>query len=613
MAAGRPWEWNLGEMRQAVTEDDGPDGEQLPSYPNVSSFTPINSPQACSESVVGGQELNTSTHKARIGPLRTQHSTAKDLPHTARLPKPARPAKGKSNDDRITESQGVVKKARQIKPRSEASISFHTETPSSSTVLGTPSIETVLNETTSCNENQPVDNVIGPNPQHSGLAVKYQSAYARDKETDTDSIDELRAKADRPLEVEGDNHSGAPRGAQVCNSASSSEPIAPGSENVEHDNFRPPQSAQMSQHNSRPDNDNYSHQGGSPVSLLDTDVLAIQNQKDSALLSRIFPDPQRPTIPGIETKLLDTEEESSDYGLIDDPTSAWTGDVFRPDWLTSYEDDPTLGSDMTCEPTNIQSSFVFTNVTGSAAERSTGSADASGELRPPESCFDDNEIEEGLVDLSKADFDAFGLETPERSSLRSASPKPQWLPSKVHIPAKSSAGSTEPEALHKVTFGKNGDALPFLRPSLPKPIRDRSPVLGLNNGTVLRTSFRIGEALNAGAIACREKVDAIVELYARVLNSEREANNGHKQLFKFGDLFTDKPPYLSGTYKLWKGVDLWDQDSRVFLDDGGGGKMCRAIGRIKRREQGGGCEMLVLSIWQIDWEDVGIAKGVVCS
>lgn len=54
-------------------------------------------------------------------------------------------------------------------------------------------------------------------------------------------------------------------------------------------------------------------------------------------------------------------------------------------------------------------------------------------------------------------------------------------------------------------------------------------------------------------------------------------------------------------------------DSKVFLGEEGRGKMARALGRIKKREQGGGCEMVVLSIWEVDWEDVGIAKGIVCS
>ena len=160
---------------------------------------------------------------------------------------------------------------------------------------------------------------------------------------------------------------------------------------------------------------------------------------------------------------------------------------------------------------------------------------------------------------------------------------------------------------------KDGRPAPFVRPAFPKPLLPRSPIPGTSPTLIRRTCFRIGEALNAASLALRGSKDAIVELYCRVRYSERQAN-GHKQLFEFADLFTpEKSPSFSGQYAIWKGVGLWEHDSRQFLGHGGRGKKARVVGRIKRGPNNKGWEMTILSIWKVDWEDVGIGKGIVCS
>lgn len=228
-------------------------------------------------------------------------------------------------------------------------------------------------------------------------------------------------------------------------------------------------------------------------------------------------------------------------------------------------------------------------------------------------CFEDDEMDEVLVDTNADGSDIHQPQTPLTSPEKPpSSPKLQRRPSKTYTPTKSSgillSSIDVPQELPV-----NRDALPFIRPPFPKPIRDRSPILGLTNHTVLRTCFRIGEALNAAAAASRANTDAIIELYARIISSEMEPARGFKRTFQIGDLFTDKPPYLNATYSLWKGVDRWDADSKPFLGESGKGKMARVMGRIKRCAQGGGCEMVVLSIWEVDWEDVEVAKGIICS
>jgi len=167
-------------------------------------------------------------------------------------------------------------------------------------------------------------------------------------------------------------------------------------------------------------------------------------------------------------------------------------------------------------------------------------------------------------------------------------------------------------AKHLVGFDSNGNALPFVRHPFPTKVLDRSPILGLSSSPLLRTCFRIGEALNAATIASHTNLDPLIELYARVTYSQRV---GAEQFFQFADLFrSDRPPFLNGTYVGWKAVDLWDCDSKYFLGESGRGKIARCVGRLKRDEVNkGSWKMVVLSIWEASWDDVGYVKGIVCS
>ena len=261
---------------------------------------------------------------------------------------------------------------------------------------------------------------------------------------------------------------------------------------------------------------------------------------------------------------------------------------------------------------NSQASCILTRATGNVVPDRAGTAEGS------ENCFDDRDLDDDLIDLTVDESANLQITSLVPPTKRPSSPKLQWLPPKVYTPAKSSqlppSATRDP---HLTPLNPNSDTLPFIRPPFPSPVRDRSPITGLSNRTVLRTCFRIGEALNAAAVASRTNVDAIIELYARVVTSSREVSGGCKQSFQFADLFTNKPPYLCGTYTLWKGVELWDFDSRGLVGEPGRGKMVRVLGRIKRKEpvqgQGVGVEMVVLSVWEVDWEDVGVAKGIVCA
>ncbi|KAM0803520.1 hypothetical protein BDR22DRAFT_838949 [Usnea florida] len=306
-----------------------------------------------------------------------------------------------------------------------------------------------------------------------------------------------------------------------------------------------------------------------------------------------------------------------DDGQLLDDKSHWPGAIpDLGDRILHDEDRTSMASntvDFRSSPElSSQTSCVLSHVTGNANPDRVRTSEGA------ENCSDDYDVDDGLTDLMVDESQHLQV-TSETPTKRPSSPKLQWLPPKNYTPAKSSqipvsSHHDPPQLLHE---DSNGDIPPFVRPPFPKPVRDRSPILGLTNRTVLRICFRIGEGLNAAAVASRTNVDAIVELYARIVSSSREASGGYKQHFQFGDLFTDKPPYLNGLYTLWKGVSLWDNDSKQLDGEQGRGKMVRVLGRIKnkepRHEQGPAVEMIVLSIWEVDWEDIRVAKGIACS
>ena len=252
-----------------------------------------------------------------------------------------------------------------------------------------------------------------------------------------------------------------------------------------------------------------------------------------------------------------------------------------------------------------QSSSILKEVSGNYSKQQLAQGIDLGES---ENEYPDSDLDTPFIELTTSDD--LQPATPQTSSQRPPTPKLQWLPPKTFVPAKSPNVRNLPEVAHKVPFTVDGDPIPFMRPPFPKSVLDRSPIYGLINRTVLRTCFRIGEALNAASIASRACTDAVIELYARVIISCRE---GYKQYFQFADLFTDNPPYLSGVYAMLKDGGLWEQDSRPFLGEVGRGRMCRVLGRIKRGGSGKGVEMTILSVWECGWDDVGIAKGIVCT
>ncbi|KAK4506490.1 hypothetical protein PRZ48_000222 [Zasmidium cellare] len=163
----------------------------------------------------------------------------------------------------------------------------------------------------------------------------------------------------------------------------------------------------------------------------------------------------------------------------------------------------------------------------------------------------------------------------------------------------------ERKLLAKMKNASEGKIKPIVRKPFLPAVLDRSPIFGASKSTLLRTSFRLGEALNFGAQAVRSNENAIIELYARATVSKRE---GRKQHFVFKDLYHDKPPYLEGTYELFDQARLWDLDSKPFLKARGPGILARVIARMKREGQKWRLE--ILNVWEASWEDVNYVAGI---
>jgi len=127
---------------------------------------------------------------------------------------------------------------------------------------------------------------------------------------------------------------------------------------------------------------------------------------------------------------------------------------------------------------------------------------------------------------------------------------------------------------------------------------------------ILRTCFRIGEALNNGCNAARVNRNLIIELYARVVCSTRHSEKP-EQRFIFADLFHNRPPFIEGTYAGWKGVELWEFDSAPFLGPNGRGRLCRCVARMKR--DGAAWSLSIVSIWEVTWDDIDYVHGILTS
>jgi hypothetical protein len=200
----------------------------------------------------------------------------------------------------------------------------------------------------------------------------------------------------------------------------------------------------------------------------------------------------------------------------------------------------------------------------------------------------------------------------ERKVLVHVVNDPDYVPGMQAKTAATSSSSIstslQPALLSQITVQ------PFVRKAFPRFIRPRSLIAGASCKLLLRTCFRVGEAFRISVQAEMDKQDIIMELYAKVLFSERTSANQWKQSFQFGDIFTDKSPTLNGVYEKFRNVGLWDHETKQLIGDSGQGKIVRVIGKMTRTGRNNNSRDWMFnidSIWESDKDDVQYVREIV--
>ena len=631
MAGERAWKWDLDEMRSAAAMDSPLGGQYGPSI--VSGFTPINvprKPQVSGKRPSSSENTATAKSNKKVKVSEKCGPTASATKPISKAREPSGPRKSKrSKTAEELKCKDISQGLSRTKSNSSAAATESGKIASHTEVISVDADVVHSSETERGGDVSRNDGVVDVPSRLSGLAEKPQAPYG---DPNHQGVDPKVMFVDSDRSGVSKNHEEGDAIDELFNSTTSpntlkadpmilESPLNNGNDAFEDFSLLP--SAQRNMETGEKNqpllNQIWGSEDNFEKSFDGDDVFGDDDEQDE------FP--------------IDDEGLAEIMYSVDPPGRQDNADK---DWSLSPEefaDDPMILEDVDLDgdqqsrpvsvsghanlaavnPKNHVSSHfqapapfrILSQTVGHVAKASLPRHSIS---EGSENCFDDDDLDEDLADLAVNGSEIMQPKTVLTTPEKPSEPKLQWLPAKTFTPAKSSQIPVSPVDIpHVVPVNKNGEALPFTRPPFPRPIRNRSPILGLSNRTVLRTCFRVGEAINAAAVASRSGIDAIIELYARVIVSEREVDRGFKQFFKFGDLFTDRPPHLNGVYTYWKGVPLWDFDSRAFIGENGKGKIARVMGRIKKVEKGDRYEFVVLSIWEVDWEDVGVAKGIVCS
>ncbi|KAF5501885.1 Meiotically up-regulated gene 37 protein [Colletotrichum aenigma] len=207
----------------------------------------------------------------------------------------------------------------------------------------------------------------------------------------------------------------------------------------------------------------------------------------------------------------------------------------------------------------------------------------------------------------------------QHADLKNAFEEPDLLDEDVDwdlVTACATKATTTPaEAKHTGIVSPNPSAssgmTPITRPPFPKKTRDRSVVVGLSTTIILRTCFRIGELLNAHTKCARDKQEVVMELFARIRNSSRESTS-KTQHFELKDLFTDRKPFLYGTFKEWKSGGLVDSQTQALVGRDWKDKLCRCICKlVEDKKSPIGRSAQILSISETTWDDAHFALRIV--
>ncbi|KAF2485473.1 hypothetical protein BDY17DRAFT_322311 [Neohortaea acidophila] len=252
----------------------------------------------------------------------------------------------------------------------------------------------------------------------------------------------------------------------------------------------------------------------------------------------------------------------------------------------------------------------ISQLSDSITEATTGDKDGIGRkptltLTPDEDLIDLPDVPEGeIAELMQAAESK--VEQPRRSPSRNLASTGSSTDVDGDVPRiQDQQDLLDPHKPTQASVRK-----PIVRMPFPSSLLDRPAIHGASSSTLLRTCFRVGEALNVGAQAVRAGQDVILELYARVVSSYRANKVDGVQSFVFNDLYHDRPPHVEGSFELWRDSELWNADSSAFLEPKQGGIMCRVIARMKRDAERGKWRLEVLNVWEANWEDVEHVAGI---
>ncbi|KAH8601115.1 hypothetical protein B0O99DRAFT_608000 [Bisporella sp. PMI_857] len=262
---------------------------------------------------------------------------------------------------------------------------------------------------------------------------------------------------------------------------------------------------------------------------------------------------------------------------------------------------PTKLSDRESPPTQEDTDWKYapTNLTVRSTEITMSNASSSQALN-----ITDASAQDSQTTLTKQ-----GIASQKRNLMASSSSPAKFNISPVRKPPTSPTPSAIDPTLYDLDDSHEYEPLaPFIRPSFPSPIKDRSLIIGLSGQSFLRTCFRIGEMYQAGTQCASKNLDAVIELFSRVNFSSREPSTT-KQHFQFMDLWHDRAPYPNGILFSYKTSGLAESESKVFLY-GAEKKMARVLGRFKR-DMNGSWVLHIINIRQTDWEEIRWTKRIV--
>jgi hypothetical protein len=213
------------------------------------------------------------------------------------------------------------------------------------------------------------------------------------------------------------------------------------------------------------------------------------------------------------------------------------------------------------------------------------------------------------------DWAFIGFDQKVPSAARQNCPVEDPIASIIQSASMPSIVNNEQKAACVCHFDDGAEYLPlpvFARPAFPTKVRDRSPIAGICPAMILRTCFRIGEALREGAICSRSHQDAVIELFARVTFSSRQdgLDGSHKQHFQFADIFHDRPPFMNAVLENYLISTLQESETRVLLGKEIAVTMVRCMGRLKRVQKGRGWIFDIINIRATNWEEVRWTKRI---